>query len=82
MAQAADFEHDDELARLLSFYESHGRPLELEHWGEFVAVSQDGQVMLDADYDSLFQRAVEAYGSGVTFFKVGDIAVGSVRWLR
>jgi hypothetical protein len=81
MAQAHEDQFND-LDEILGVYEKHGRVLEPDHWGEFLAVSADGQVMTDASYDALFQRAAKAFGSGVFFFRIGEVAVGSMRCLR
>ena len=70
----------DELSDLLRLYEQYGRPLESEHRGKFLAVSSEGETILDDDYDSLFRRASEAFGVDIAFFKVGEVAVGNLRW--
>jgi hypothetical protein len=82
MAEAKRSKKLDALADVLSIYEVHGRPLEADHWGEFLAVSPDGETMLDTDYEALFQRAISGFGEDITFFKIGEVAVGSLRWSR
>jgi hypothetical protein len=60
-------------------YEQYGKPLEGEHWGEFVAICEDGRVLLGTDLCELAFRAVETLGKGSYIFKVGDKAVGRMR---
>ena len=45
-------------------YERYGRPLEAEHKGEFVAISDDGQVILGPDELTVATRAEEQFGTG------------------
>ena len=60
-------------------YELYGRPLEAEHWGEFVAVSPDGRSVLGADLSEVQDNALSQFGKGVHVFKVGQIAIGRLR---
>ncbi|MGH2559622.1 MAG: hypothetical protein ACRDJH_11200 [Thermomicrobiales bacterium] len=45
-------------------YEQYGRSLEAEHAGKFVAIGDDGQVILGTDYLAVSDQAVERYGAG------------------
>lgn len=45
-------------------YERYGKPLEAEHKGEFVAISDDGEILLDRDELALTMRAVGRFGAG------------------
>lgn len=67
----------DRQRELHELYERFGKPLEGEHWGEYVAVSLDGETLLGTDLLDLVQRARDAFGPGNTVFKVGEIAVGN-----
>ena len=60
-------------------YESYGRPLEAEHWGEYVAISPGGEVLLGATLTEVLKRAAEAFGPGNEIFRVGERVVG--RWV-
>lgn len=60
-------------------YQEYGKPLEGSHWGEFLAVSQDGKIVLGRDLLKVTQKAVSLFGPGNFLFKVGDIAVGKWR---
>ncbi len=62
-------------------YEIYGKPLEQEHRGEYVAVSEDGKILAP----TLLQAAEDAgatFGPGNFIFKVGERAVGRWRWLK
>lgn len=60
-------------------YEQYGKPLEAEHWGEFVAINADGRTMLSSDVRELTREACEAFGPGNFIFKVGPRVTG--RWI-
>jgi len=63
-----------------ALYERYVRPLEKEHWGKFVAVSLDGQVLLGDDELTVFQSALRKFGSGnFVMMRVGLKAVGKIR---
>jgi hypothetical protein len=47
-----------------SLYERYGKPLEQEHYGEYVAISQDGQVIAGADDVAVLDQAIQTFGSG------------------
>ena len=77
----------DELERWLEergqeddlLYERFGRPLEPEHNGEYVAISDDGLTILGADELTVSQQALERFGSGqFALRKVG--ARAELRW--
>ncbi|MGH2531470.1 MAG: hypothetical protein ACRDJW_04095 [Thermomicrobiales bacterium] len=61
-------------------YERYGRPLEAEHTGEFVAISDDGEFMLDAEELTLTKEAVERFGPGK--FALRKIGVDGVWRMR
>jgi hypothetical protein len=60
-------------------YEQYGRPLEAEHWGEFVAIAQDGRTLLGSSLWDLTDQAIEELGPGSCIFKVGEKAIGTWR---
>lgn len=62
-----------------NLYEKYGKPLEQKHWGEFLAVSQKGKILLGKNLLELAQKASKTFGPGNFIFKVGEIAVG--KWL-
>ena len=71
MCKRCDEEH--EIDRL---YEQHGKPLEAEHWGEYLAISEDGETLLAPTLDEAMERAHEAFGAGSLILKVGEVTVG------
>ena len=60
-------------------YEKYAKPLEREHWGEYVAISRDGRVVLGPDYLDVSLRAFDQLGTGSFVFKVGEKSVGKIR---
>jgi hypothetical protein len=60
-------------------YDRHGKPLEAQHYGEFVAISDDGRTLLGTDELSLTKRAAEEFGPGqFALRRIGHDA--EVRW--
>jgi hypothetical protein len=45
-------------------YEKYGKPLEKEHAGEFVAISDDGQIILGDSQLAVLKRANREIGPG------------------
>jgi hypothetical protein len=66
---------DDEL------YERYGRPLEPEHAGEFVAISDDGRTIVGTDHLAVATKAVEQFGAG-TFALRRIGAEAEINWRR
>jgi hypothetical protein len=60
-------------------YERHAKPLEADYWGEYVAVSIDGQTFLGSTVLEVAQAARTAVGPGNAIFKVGERVVGKIR---
>lgn len=71
---------DEEAARRLQegdeLYERYGKPLEAEHWGEFVAIFPDGRTLIGPTAGEVMRQAVQTFGPGSYVFKVGPRAVG------
>ena len=61
-----------------SLYEQYGKPLEEEHWGEYVAIFADGRFALGTSHLEALEKAVDQFGQGSFLFKVGDRVLG--RW--
>ena len=76
----ATVEQERGLAEAHALYDRYVKPLEADHWGEFVAVTPDGRVFLGESKRGVLDRLVEAVGrgSGSYVFKVGPLVVG--RW--
>lgn len=60
-------------------YEEYGRPLERQHWGEYVAIFPDGQMLVGPTRREVAERAVHSIGRGSFLFKIGEQAVGKWR---
>ena len=61
-------------------YELYGKPLENDHRGQYVAISADGDTILDEDPDRVLSQAIEVFGSGnFALTRVGNKAFG--QWL-
>ena len=43
-------------------YERYGKALERDHTGEFVAISLDGDILLDRKMGKLLRRATDTFG--------------------
>ncbi len=56
-------------------YEQYGKRLEAEHWGEYIAISPDGQIVLGNDLMEVAEKALSAFGRGSFLFKIGERAV-------
>ncbi len=61
-----------------TIYDRFVAPLEREHWGEFVAVSKDGRIILGPNDREVFFKAKDAFGPGNFLFKIGPRAVGRI----
>ena len=62
-------------------YERYGKALEKDHTGEFVAISLEGEIILDRKMGKLLKRAVETFGqNNFAMARVGHEAM--VEWMR
>ena len=62
-------------------YDEYGKPLEVEHKGEFIAISDDGQTIVGDDMDQVAFQAIEDFGSGnFALRKIGHVVLG--KWLQ
>lgn len=60
-------------------YELYGKPLEREHWGKYVVISEVGEVIVGEDDYAILVEA-DAHFQGATFlFNVGPRAIGKLR---
>lgn len=60
-------------------YERHGKPLEADHAGRYVAIWRDGRTVVGPTLLDIMRQALTSFGPGSYVFKVGERAVG--RWL-
>lgn len=80
MARSVDEERARRLREGDELYERYGKPLEAEHWGEFIAIMPDGRTLREPTLQAVAEQVVRAFGhgAGAYVFKVGERAVG--RW--
>lgn len=52
-------------------YERYGKPLEAEHWGEFVAIARNGRFLIGENRRDLTRDAKDALGPGSFVFRIG-----------
>lgn len=70
----------DELDSLSDvLYERYAKPLESECWGEYIAVSWEGDTLLGTDLEEASLSAMRRLGAGGFVFKIGEKAVGKLR---
>jgi hypothetical protein len=63
-----------------ALYERHGKSLEAEHRGEFIAISRDGQTIVAKDDIGVLKVALERFGSGnFAFRRIGFRTLGKWR---
>ena len=60
-------------------YDHYGKPLEQDHWGEYVAIFPDGRTLVGPDLMDVSDRALAQFGRGSFVFKVGEKALGKWR---
>jgi hypothetical protein len=62
-----------------TLYDRYGKPLEAQHSGEFVAISDDGRTLLGTEELALTKRAAAEFGPGqFALRRIGHDA--EVRW--
>ena len=71
--------NEEALKQSDELYEQYGKPFEAEHWGQFIAISPDGRILLGSDMAEVLDDALSQFGGGVHVFKVGPIATGRFR---
>ncbi|MBI3988865.1 MAG: hypothetical protein HY347_04530 [candidate division NC10 bacterium] len=45
-------------------YERFAKPLEREHYGKFVAISREGELIIDSDQIHVLEEAIKRFGRG------------------
>ncbi|MQL51399.1 hypothetical protein GFC01_03795 [Desulfofundulus thermobenzoicus] len=66
--------------RNAQLYEKYGRQLEKEHKGKYIAISEEGQIIVDSNDIRVAQQAIEKFGPGrFAFYKIGYKAIGKWR---
>jgi hypothetical protein len=62
-----------------ALYEQFGKPLEAEHKGEYVVISNSGKTIVGKNLTEVVTHSIEQFGKGNFVFKIGSRAVGSFR---
>jgi hypothetical protein len=69
---------DERHARFHRVYERYVKPVEVEHLGEYAAVTPDGQVIFGATLLEVMEKSYEISKTDNCLFKVGEIAAVSI----
>jgi hypothetical protein len=77
MTVVSPYEDRRKTARAL--YEQYGKPLEREHTGEYVVISNNGNTIVSKSLTEAVTRAIATFGKGHFVFKIGSRAVGLFR---
>lgn len=73
-------EFEEAAKRNRKLYEQYAQPLEQIHKGKYIAISNNGSVIIGANDVQVAKDAVEKFGAGrFAFFKIGARAVGKWR---
>jgi hypothetical protein len=77
MTVVSPYEDRRKTARAL--YEQYGKPLEADHIGEYVVISNNGKIIVGKSLSEVVLHSIERFGKGHFVFKIGSRAVGSFR---
>jgi hypothetical protein len=77
MTVVSSYEDRRKTARAL--YEQYGKPLEADHTGEYVVISNSGKTIVGESLTEVVTNAIHKFGKGHFVFKIGSRAVGSFR---
>jgi 23S rRNA pseudoU1915 N3-methylase RlmH len=77
MTVVSQYEDRRKTARAL--YEQYGKPLEAEHEGEYVVISDSGKTIVGKSLSEVVIHSIERFGKGNLVFMIGSRAVGSFR---
>jgi hypothetical protein len=61
--------YEDRRKTARSLYEQYGKPLEAEHAGEYVVISDSGKTILGKSLTEVVANAIETFGNGQFAFK-------------
>jgi hypothetical protein len=62
-----------------ALYEQYGKPLEAEHKGEYVVISNSGKTIVGKSLTEVVVNSIERFGKGNFVFKIGSRSIGSFR---
>jgi hypothetical protein len=72
-------QYEDRRRTAKALYEQFGKPLEAEHKGAYVVISDRGKTIVGKSLTEVVTHAIETFGKGHFVFKIGSRAVGSFR---
>jgi hypothetical protein len=72
-------QYEDRRKTARALYEQYGKPLEAEHKGEYVVISNSGKTIVGKSLTEVVTHAINTFGKGHFVFKIGSLAVGSFR---
>jgi hypothetical protein len=71
--------YEDRRKTARALYDRFGKPLEADHTGEYVVISNSGNTIVGKSLTEVVTNAIEKFGKGQFVFKIGSRAVGSFR---
>ena len=72
-------QYEDRRKTAQVLYDQYGKPLEAEHKGEYVVISNSGNTIVGKNLTEVVTDSIEKFGKGHFVFKIGSRAVGSFR---
>ena len=61
-------------------YATYAKPLEADHYGEYIAIAADGRFVLAATAYDAAVKGEKQFGAGAFLFKVGERVLGRLRF--
>lgn len=71
--------YEDRRKTAQALYEQYGKPLERDHTGKYVVISNSGNTIVGKSLTEVVKDAIATFGKGHFVFKIGSRAVGSFR---
>jgi hypothetical protein len=72
-------QYEDRRKTAQALYEQYGKPLEAEHKGEYIVISNSGKTIVGKSLTEVVTHSIDKFGKGHFVFKIGGRAVGSFR---
>ena len=72
-------QYEDRRKTARALYEQYGKPLETDHNGEYVVISDSGKTIVGKSLTEVVTNSIDKFGKGNFVFKIGSLAVGSFR---
>jgi hypothetical protein len=72
-------QYEDRRKTARALYDRYGKPLEAEHKGEYIVISNSGHTIVGRSLTEVVTHAIDKFGKGHFVFKIGSRAVGSFR---